>query len=165
MRSNADWRGGVRDVVTGSPLLDDVPTRHYVTPMRTHLSSRFRRLTAATVLALTTAVPVGCNDDELADGVTDSAFVAAMAELERIDREPGADSAARVAARTAALQRRGLTPARLEAAAASLADDPAHALAIYRAIDAKAGVDPASETRRAPGAPATPGAPAGPARR
>jgi hypothetical protein len=133
--------------------------------MPTHLSSRFRRLTAVTILALTTAVPVGCGDDELADGVTDSAFVAAMAELERIEREPGADSAARVAARTAALQRRGLTPARLEAAAASLANDPARALAVYRAIDAKAGVDPASETSRTPGAPAVPGAPAAPTRR
>lgn len=133
--------------------------------MPTHLSSRFRRLTAAAAVALTSAVPVGCDSDELADGVTDSAFVAAMAELERIDRAPSGDSAARVAARTAALQRRGLTPARLEAAAASLADDPARALALYRAIDVKAGVDPSSETRRTPGAPATPGVPGGPARR
>jgi hypothetical protein len=129
-------------------LLDGAAVRRYVTAMRQslHLSSRFRRLMTAATFSLASGVVVGCGDEGLADGVSDSTFVETMAELERIERAPGTDSLARVAARTAALQRRGLTQAQLEAAAASLADDPTRAIALYRAIDAKASGDTA--TRR-----------------
>lgn len=114
-------------------------------------SSRGRARTVAACLAL--ALPAAaCDREALADGVTDSAFVATMAELERVDRAPGLDSSARVAARTAALQRRGLTPAQIEAAAAALADDPERALALYRAIDRKASGD--TTAAAVPGAPA-----------
>jgi hypothetical protein len=51
------------------------------------------------------------------------------------------DSSARVAARTAALQRRGLTPKQVEAAAGALASDPKRALAVWRAIDRKVSGD------------------------
>jgi hypothetical protein len=94
-------------------------------------------------LVLVTLVLASCGRGALADGVTDSTFVAAMADLERVERAPGLDDPARVAARTAALQRRGLTRASLEAAAAALADDPERAVALYRAIGAKANGDSA----------------------
>jgi hypothetical protein len=96
----------------------------------------------------------GCRGDTLAEGVTDSTFVAIMADLERIERTPGLDSSARVAARTATLQRRGLKPVHLEAAARALADDPARALAIYRAIDARASGDTLSRADSGKGSPA-----------
>lgn len=123
-------------------------------PPLAHASSRFPCLSTAArvaspaqrgrVLAIRLAVLCvagACARDRIADGVTDSAFVATMAELERVERTPGLDSSARVAARAAALQRRGLTPAQLEAAAAALADEPERALALYRAIDQKASGD------------------------
>lgn len=113
-------------------------------------SSRGRVRTLAVCLALALAT-AACGRDTLAEGVTDSAFVATMAELERVERTPGLDSSARVAARTAALQRRGLTPTQIEAAAIALADDPERALALYRAIDRKASGDTTPA--------ATPGAP------
>ena len=94
-----------------------------------------------------------CARGTITDGVTDSAFVAAMADLERVERAPGLDSSARVAARAAALQRRGLTPAQVEAAASALADDPKRALALYRAIEAKAGGDSVAHPATSTGAP------------
>lgn len=108
-----------------------------------HLTSGFRQLVAAATIVVGGVTTAGCGRDALADGVTDSTFVATMAELERIERAQEMDSLARVAARTAALQRRGLTQAQLEEAAASLADDPARAIALYRAIDARASGDSA----------------------
>ena len=117
-------------------------------------SSRGRVPALAVCLALALAA-AACGRDTRAEGVTDSAFVATMAELERVERAPGLDSSARVAARTAALQRRGLTPAQLEAAATALADDPERALALYRAIERKASGDTA-----ATGTPAAASAPA-----
>lgn len=98
------------------------------------------------LVLLVTIALAACGRRELSEGVTDSTFVAAMADLERVERAPGLDDPARVAARTAALQRRGLTQAQLEAAAAALADDPARAVAVYRAIEARASGDTA--TRR-----------------
>lgn len=122
------------------------------------LASSWRRVRALAACATLACATTACGSDTIVDGVTDSAFVAAMAELERVERAPGLDSSARVAARTAALQRRGLTPAQIEAAAAALADDPERALALYRAIDRKASGDTAAAA-----APDTSGA--GPRRR
>jgi hypothetical protein len=137
-------------------------------PPLVHASSRFRCLTPATIrdparrrarlvapcLALAFAL-AACDRGTITDGVTDSAFVATMAELERVERTPGLDSSARVAARTAALQRRGLTPAQVEAAAGALADDPRRALAIWRAIDRKASGDTTPPKAPEPARPAT----------
>ena len=123
-----------------------------------HASSRFRCLSSTAAgrassrgrvrvlrwlpwcLALALAAGA-CGRDTITDGVTDSAFVATMAELERVERAPGMDSSARVAARAAALQRRGLTPEQIVAAAGALAEDPERALALYRAIDRAASGD------------------------
>ena len=86
-----------------------------------HASSRFRglsRLLLPPVCALLAAV-AACRSGELAGGVSDSAFVTTMVALERVERTPGLDSSARVAARSAALQAQGLTQAQLEDAAAA----------------------------------------------
>lgn len=109
-----------------------------------------RLSTLVTTVALLALLPSGCRRHELAAGVTDSAFVSAMAELERIDRAPGMDSLARAKGRATILQGRGLTRAQLEAAAGSLADDPKRALALYREIERRASGD--TTTRRPPGA-------------
>lgn len=95
---------------------------------------------------------VACRSEELAGGVRDSTFVTAMAALERIERNPALDSAAQAAARAKVLQGQGLTRAQLERAAASLADDPVRAVALFRAIDAKVTGEPGSDAM-----PATPG--------
>ena len=117
-----------------------------------HLSSRFPYLWTArarrswetraqlSIVAVSVTL-AACSRGTISDGVTDSAFVATMSELERVERAPGLDSSARVAARAAALQRQGLSRAQLEAAAASLAKDPTRALAVYRAIEARASDD------------------------
>lgn len=93
-----------------------------------------------------------CARDDLAGGVRDSTFVAAMAELQRIDDDGALDSAGRATARAAVLQRRGLTRAQLERASASLAGDPERALTVYRAIEQRARAVPAPAGRP----PATP---------
>lgn len=104
-------------------------------------TSHVRLRNVVRLLATLLVAAAGCRDQELAGGVTDSAFVAAMAELERVDRTPGLDSAARANARARALQSRGLTRAQLEEAAGSLADDPRRALTLYREIDRRASGD------------------------
>ena len=83
--------------------------------LRDQLSSRFRR-----------------HDS----GVSDSTFVATMAELRLVQLNASLDSAGRTVARQRILQRRGLTPAALERAARALADDPEHAGAVWQAINA-----------------------------
>ena len=80
----------------------------------------------------------GCRRAELVDGVTDSAFVATMAELRAISRAGEGDSASRARARQAVLQRRGLTAERLERAARALADDPERATDVWQAIEVRA---------------------------
>lgn len=70
-------------------------------------------------------------------GVSDSAFVASMADLRRIGAV-GADSTATSAARRRVLQQRGLTTEQLERAARALAADPERATAIFEAIQRRA---------------------------
>ena len=125
-----------------------------------HVSSRFRCPTTARapftsrrgydrtsqivwrrVLLVGTLALAACGRSTITDGVSDSVFVATMAELERIDRALGMDSVARAAARAKALQRQGLSRAQLESAATALGDDPKRALALWRAIDAKVSTD------------------------
>ena len=103
-----------------------------------------RRALAHALLGWLVVSVAACGGGELAPGVRDTTFVAAMAELERIDAAAGMDSAGRQAARAVALQRRGLTQARLEQAAATLASDPERALELFRAIERRANGDTAT---------------------
>jgi hypothetical protein len=71
-------------------------------------------------------------------GISDSTFVAALTELQVIDRDATRDSAAKAAARREVLQERGLTPEGLERVARRLAADPVRAREIWRRIDSLA---------------------------
>jgi hypothetical protein len=84
------------------------------------------------------AITGGCRSSTLATGVSDSTFVAVMAELKRAHDTPGLDSAGRDARRKAILQGRGLTPAQLESAAVQLAKNPTRAQAVWQAIQRRA---------------------------
>lgn len=79
-----------------------------------------------------------CREPPLAQGVSDSAFVATLAALKRVQDAVGIDSAQRAALRDSVLQGRGLTPAQLEAAARTLARNPARAQAVWQAIERRA---------------------------
>ena len=80
----------------------------------------------------------GCGRSQLATGVSDSAFVAVMADLKRVQEAPGMDSAQRAARRDSILQSRGLTPAQLEAAAKQLAQNPGRAQTVWQAVQQRA---------------------------
>jgi hypothetical protein len=98
------------------------------------------RVTAARTAALV-ALAFGawaCGSGDITAGVSDSTFVATIAELRRIQNDASLDSARRVQTRQAVLQRRGLTPDRLEQAARALAGDPERAVAVWQAIDRRA---------------------------
>ena len=100
------------------------------------------------------AFAAACRDSTLATGVSDSTFVAVMAELKRTKDAPGLDSAGRDARRKAILQGRGLTPAQLESAAVQLARNPTRAQAVWQAIERRAldtaSKKPAADTTRKP---------------
>ncbi len=100
----------------------------------------------AIVLVMTAAA---CKGGESSTGMSDSTFVATMAELQKIQEDPLLDSAAQAAARTRVLQSRGLTPVTLERAARALASDPEHAAEIVQAIDRQARGDTTSRAPRA----------------
>ena len=80
----------------------------------------------------------GCRRSQLATGVSDSAFVAVMADLKRVQDAPGVDSAQRAVRRDSILQSRGLTPAQLEAAAKQLAQNPGRAQTVWQAVQQRA---------------------------
>ena len=80
----------------------------------------------------------GCRRSELATGISDSTYVAVMADLKRVHDAPGMDSAQRAARRDSILQGRGLTPAQLEAAARELAHNPARAQTVWQAVERRA---------------------------
>jgi hypothetical protein len=91
------------------------------------------------VIVVAAIVPAAaCQRSELATGVNDSTFVAVMAELKRVHDAPAMDSAARDSLRTSILQRRGLTPAQLEAAARALAQNPTRAQTVWQAVERRA---------------------------
>jgi hypothetical protein len=96
---------------------------------------------ATHVLALVLVVlgpATGCRRSELATGISDSTYVAVMADLKRVHDTPGMDSAQRAARRDSILQGRGLTPAQLEAAARALAQNPARAQTVWQAVERRA---------------------------
>lgn len=85
--------------------------------------------------ALLLLTPAGCRREELPGGLTDSSFVSTMVELRRIRENATLDSTERAQAREAVLRRRRVTPKQLEQAAATLADDPARASAIWQTVE------------------------------
>src|SRR2546430_951310 len=90
-----------------------------------------RRAGARTLVAallLSSALP-SCERPRDRSGVSDSLWVAAMARLDAINVDSTLDSAAKLTARRAALQERGLTQDALERKARALADDPDRAVA------------------------------------
>jgi hypothetical protein len=100
------------------------------------------RLRACHLIAVAILV-AACRRGEIVPGVSDSSFVAAMADLRQLAREPGFDSTSRARARQGVLQSRGLTMEQLDAAAAQLAREPQRAADLWQAIEQKAAtLDP-----------------------
>ena len=96
-------------------------------------------LTHGLVIALVAVGPAaGCRRTDLATGISDSTYVAVMAELKRVHDTPGMDPAQRAARRDSILQSRGLTPAQLEEAARHLAQNPARAQTVWQAVERRA---------------------------
>jgi hypothetical protein len=83
----------------------------------------------------------------------DSTFVATMARLHALEKNPAMTEAARDSARRQVLQEQGLTTRELEALARSYSHDPAHASAIWSAINRKVLDLTGDSTRRASGTP------------
>jgi hypothetical protein len=98
---------------------------------------RYTHRTLLLACAIAGCAIAGCAKGEIVAGVSDSAFVAAMSDLRRVEAAPG-DSASRAATRQRLLQQRGLTAAQLERAAQALASDPARATALFQAIQQRA---------------------------
>ena len=86
---------------------------------------------------LVAVAALACGSGEIVDGVTDSTFVAALADLQRIRADPTLDSAARDDARDSVLQGRGLTVEEMDRAAIALADDPRRARELLQAVRVK----------------------------
>jgi hypothetical protein len=100
-----------------------------------------RRVIAAHAwLAL--ALAAGCRSAEIVDGVSDSAFVATLAALRRVQSQSGLDSARRTVLRDSILQSRGLTAEALERAASALAESPSRAQRVWRAVERKTAEAP-----------------------
>jgi hypothetical protein len=91
------------------------------------------------VQALLLSCVVGCRQDEIVAGVTDSSFVSTMTALHRITNDEHRDSAARAVARDSLLQSRDLTPDQLERAGRALGKDPERALALWQRIRKEGG--------------------------
>lgn len=79
----------------------------------------------------------GCARGDIVPGVSDSAFVAAMAELRRTQGST-ADTVVLAAMRRRILQQRGLTVEQLDRAGRALANDPQRAADLFDAIDKRA---------------------------
>ena len=128
------------------------------------LATLAQGLTLALTVTLTmTLTAGGCRRRvDIVDGVSDSAFIATMVELRRLERGAPVDSAASATARARVLQRQGLTAAQFERAAAALADDPKRAQELFARIDSTLAVS--DSARRATPQP-SPAPPASPARR
>lgn len=98
-----------------------------------------RHVALLTLVSLASlAALAGCRRTQLAQGVSDTAFVRVMSALKRVHDAPGVDSARRAALRDSILQSQGLTPAQLESAAAHLAQNPQRAQTVWQAIERRA---------------------------
>jgi len=82
-------------------------------------------------------------------GVSDSAFVATMAELRRAEGST-TDTVALAAARRRILQQRGLTVEQMDRAARALANDPQRAADLFGAIDKRVANVPADSSHANP---------------
>lgn len=80
---------------------------------------------------------VGCARGDIVPGVSDSAFVATMADLRRVQGSTP-DTAALAATRKRILQQRGLTVEQMDRAGRALANDPQRAADIFDAVDKRA---------------------------
>ena len=79
-----------------------------------------------------------CRRSRDLNGVSETKFVAVMAALKQVRDKPGLDSLRRAASRDSILQKEGLTPAQLEAAARKLGQNPARAQTVWQAVEQRA---------------------------
>lgn len=96
-----------------------------------------RRLFGVHRCVLVAVATLACGRGEIVSGVSDSTFVATLADLQRIRSDPTLDSAARDEARRRILQGRGLTAEQMEQAATALAEDPRRARELLQAVRMK----------------------------
>jgi hypothetical protein len=89
------------------------------------------------VILILACAMVGCARGDIVPGVSDSAFVATMADLRRVQGST-ADTVALAAMRRRILQQRGLTVEQLDRAGRALANDPQRATDLFDAIDKRA---------------------------
>src|SRR4051794_15549227 len=113
--------------------------------MRT--TSVARHLSVSGLIALATVT--GCQRSRSSNGVSDSAFVAVLADLKRVQGAPGMSPSQRAASRDSILQIHGLKPAQLEQAAKQLAENPARAQTVWQAVQQRAA-DTSKAARKAP---------------
>jgi hypothetical protein len=102
----------------------------------------FFRRWLALVAVMLIAGAAGCRQDRSSAGISDSTFVATIAQLHALNADPSLDSAGRAAAREAVLREQGVTGEALERAARAMAADPEHALAVWTAIDQRVRAAP-----------------------
>jgi hypothetical protein len=112
-----------------------------------------RHLSLIGLIAL--AAATGCQRSRSSNGVSDSTFVAVLADLKRVQDAPAVSGSQRAASRDSILQIHGLKPAQLEEAARQLAQNPARAQTVWQAVQRRAA-DTSKATR---GTPKTGGAP------
>jgi hypothetical protein len=113
--------------------------------MKSLLVARHLSLIVAGALAV---VP-GCQRSRSSNGISDTTFVSVMAALKRVQDSTGVSTAQKAALRDSILQGRGLTPARLEAAARQLAQNPTRAQTVWQAVQRRAAERPDTVAGRA----------------
>jgi hypothetical protein len=106
-----------------------------------------RHLSVSVLIAL--AAVTGCQRSRTSNGVSDSTFVAVLADLKRVQVAPGLSASQRAASRDSVLQIHGLKPAQLEEAAKQLAANPARAQTVWQAVQRRAA-DTSRVTRKTP---------------
>ena len=106
---------------------------------------RFSHVTVILACAM-----VGCARGDIVPGVSDSAFVAAMADFRRAQGSTS-DTVALAAARQRILQQRGLTVEQMDRAGRAQANDPQRAAALFEAVDKRAVNVVADSSHQAPG--------------
>ena len=105
-------------------------------PSPVSLKRNFLFLTAMTLLTV-----AGCRRDAVFKDMSDSTFVRTMIELRKLPVSP-ADPALRAQRRDSILNSMGVTAAQVESTAVRLANDPALAAQIWRAIEVPGSPSP-----------------------
>jgi hypothetical protein len=114
------------------------------------------RVIRASIVVATAAwivVEVGCRRGEIVEGVTDSTFVATIAELQRVNADAKIPRNGRQRARDSVLRKHRVSARSLERAAGVLAGDPERAAELWRAIGKYERPDSLPRLRRPGGAP------------